>query len=157
MASSDRETSTEWQYEPASSDGDDDMDFEVRLSRLTAIGCSAADDVTWLQLATEESQTPSAYSLGDEVSEEGEGETTLYFDAEEGTFVDANGEEVRVEMEDDGEEVEIDDEEEEEEEDEDGGEEGGSRTPHAQGAQTAAASASQPQAEQRQTITSMSP
>lgn len=43
-----------------------------------------------------------------------QGETTVYFDAEEGTFVDEDGEEVRVDVEGEEEEEELEDEEEEE-------------------------------------------
>jgi hypothetical protein len=59
-------------------------------------------------------------SQDEDVIEEDEGETTIYFDAEEGTFVNAAGEEIRVDVEDE-EEEELDDDEEDEDDDEDEG------------------------------------
>lgn len=59
-------------------------------------------------------------SQDEDVVEEDEGETTIYFDAEEGTFVNAAGEEIRVDVEGE-EEEELDD----DDEDEDDGDEGG--------------------------------
>lgn len=50
--------------------------------------------------------------------DEGEGETTVYFDAEEGTFVDEDGGEVRVDVE--GEEEEDGEDEDEEDEEQEG-------------------------------------
>ena len=54
---------------------------------------------------------------------EDEGETTVYFDAQEGTFMNEDGEEITVDV--DVEEEEDDDEELEDDEDEDEGGEGG--------------------------------
>jgi WD repeat-containing protein 23 len=48
---------------------------------------------------------------------EDEGETTLYFDAQEGTFVNEDGEEITVDVEEE-EDEELDDEDEDEDEDE---------------------------------------
>ncbi|KAM0718093.1 hypothetical protein Q7P37_006425 [Cladosporium fusiforme] len=69
-----REASTESEWagfsESNAGDGDDDMDFELASS-----------------------------TLNDEDDDTEQGETTVYFDAEEGTFVDEDGEEVRVDVE----------------------------------------------------------
>lgn len=73
-----------------------------------------------VKLASDE-VTPSVEENDDE--DDGEGETTLYFDAEEGTLRDADGDEVTIEM------GEGDEEEDEEEE---GEQEEGSQTPQAQ-------------------------
>jgi hypothetical protein len=55
-------------------------------------------------------------SQDEDVVEEDEGETTIYFDAEEGTFVNAAGEEIRVDVEgEEDEEIDDDDEDEEDE------------------------------------------
>jgi len=76
-------------------------------------------------------------SQDDDVVEEDEGETTIYFDAEEGTFVNAAGEEIRVDVEDeDDEELEDDDDDNENEEDE---ENDGGETPGATSTATATA------------------
>lgn len=77
-------------------------------------------------------------SQDEDVVEEDEGETTIYFDAEEGTFVNAAGEEIRVDVEgEDEEELEDYDEEEDGEDDEDEGAE----TPGASRAAAATATA----------------
>jgi hypothetical protein len=60
-------------------------------------------------------------SQDEDVVEEDEGETTIYFDAEEGTFVNAAGEEIRVDVEGEEEEELDDDEEDEDGEDDEGG------------------------------------
>jgi hypothetical protein len=60
-------------------------------------------------------------SQDEDVVEEDEGETTIYFDAEEGTFVNAAGEEIRVDVEDEEDEELDDDDEDEDEEEDDGG------------------------------------
>jgi hypothetical protein len=60
-------------------------------------------------------------SQDEDVVEEGEGETTIYFDAEEGTFVNAAGEEIRVDVEDEEDEELDDDDEDEDDEEDDGG------------------------------------
>jgi hypothetical protein len=61
-------------------------------------------------------------SQDEHVVEEDEGETTIYFDAEEGTFVNAAGEEIRVDVEDEeDEELDDDDEDEDEDDEEDDG------------------------------------
>jgi len=72
---------------------------------------NVANHVSVFQLAS------SAMASQDEdVAEEDEGETTIYFDAEEGTFVNAAGEEIRVDVEgEEEEELEDDDEDEEDE------------------------------------------
>lgn len=77
-----------------------------------------------MQLASSE-VTPSVEENDEE--EEAEGETTLYFDAEEGTLRDADGDEVTLEM---GTEDEYENEEQEGEQEE------GSQTPQAQRPQT---------------------
>lgn len=77
-------------------------------------------------------------SQDEDIVEEDEGETTIYFDAEEGTFVNAAGEEIRVDVEgEDEEELEDDD---EEEDGEDDGDEG-AETPGASRAAAATATA----------------
>nr|OQO32396.1 hypothetical protein B0A51_00456 [Rachicladosporium sp. CCFEE 5018] len=84
---SERASSEEWQY-TESSGGDDDMDYE---------------------LATEDSATPSSYTEDGEDDDEAEGDdevgTTLYYDAEEGTFVTANGDQIVFETEETVDEV----------------------------------------------------
>lgn len=91
-----------------------------------------------MQLASSE-VTPSVEE-NDEV-DDAEGETTLYFDAEEGTLRDADGDEVTLEM---GTEDEDDNEEQEGEQEE------GSRTPQAQRAQTITSTSNiQPHTERR--------
>lgn len=60
-------------------------------------------------------------SQDEHVVEEDEGETTIYFDAEEGTFVNAAGEEIRVDVEDEEDEELDDDDEDDDDEDDDGG------------------------------------
>jgi hypothetical protein len=75
----------------------------------------------------------------DIIEEEDEGETTIYFDAEEGTFVNAAGEEIRVDVEgEEDEELEDDDEDEEDEEDEGGVTPGATSTAAATAAATGA-------------------
>ena len=66
----------------------------------------------------------------DEVEDGDEGETTLYFDAEEGTFVNEAGEEIRVDIEGE-EDEELEDDDDDEDEDEDGEEANGGETPAA--------------------------
>lgn len=71
--------------------------------------------------------TPSVEENEEDDEAEGEGETTLYFDAEEGTLRDADGDEVTLEM---------GTEDEDEEGEQEGEQEEGSRTPQAQRPQT---------------------
>ncbi|KAK4540622.1 hypothetical protein LTR36_009052 [Oleoguttula mirabilis] len=102
-----------------------------------AEGSTSADDDMDFELA-ESTQS----GMSDDVEEEA-GETTLYFDAEEGVLRDEDGDEVDFEM---GTESSID---ESEEQEEDGGQEGeGSRTP-----QATASTARAQQATQTITIT----
>jgi hypothetical protein len=98
-----------------------------------------------LQLASD-----ALASQDDEAEGEDGGETTIYFDAEEGTFVNEDGEEIMVNVEDEeDEELEDDDEDgDEEEEDEDDEDQ-------ARGGETPAPAATGPAAGAR-TITSRS-
>ena len=92
--------------------------------------------------------------MSEDVEEEAEGDTTLYFDAETGTLRDEDGDEVTFDVGssvDASEDQEEDDEEENDEEEDDEGAEG-SQTPHA----TASTAAIQPPQQARQTITSTS-
>jgi hypothetical protein len=94
----------------------------------------------FLQLASD-----ALASQDDEAEGEDGGETTIYFDAEEGTFVNEAGEEIMVNVEDEeDEELEDDDEDGDEEEEEEG-----------QGSETPAPAAAGPAAGAR-TITSRS-
>jgi hypothetical protein len=82
-----------------------------------------------LQLASD-----ALASHDDEAEGEDGGETTIYFDAEEGTFVNEAGEEIQVNVEDEeDEELEDDDEDEEEGEEEDEGRGGETPAPAAAG------------------------
>ena len=93
--------------------------------------------------------------MSEDVDEEVEGETTLYYDAEDGTIRDEDGDEVTfdvgssVDASEDHEDDEGGEDDEEEEEEREGAE--GSQTPHA----TASTAATQARQQASQPITSM--